>query len=68
MKLVLTILLLTSLFGCAVAQKDYAYMASEEYQSKPKLTQALISASEPLSETSIQKILASKVSLPKNES
>lgn len=60
-----TALILTAtLTGCATAQKDYAYMAQADYQSRPALQEALINPSAPLNEASVQKILASKVSLP----
>jgi hypothetical protein len=52
------------LFGCATAKKDYAYMGESEYQSKPTLTQSLLT-NDVLSEESIQKILSSKISIPK---
>lgn len=55
-------LLLTS---CAQVQKDYGYMATQNYQSRPRLTQSLVSSNEALNEASIQKILTSKVALPK---
>jgi hypothetical protein len=41
-------------------------MATREYQSKPKLTQSLLGPTDQLSEASIQKILSSKVALPKS--
>lgn len=57
------ILIVTS---CATAHKDYSYMNKDDYRNKPQLTESLINSSEPLNETSIQKILDSKVALPKN--
>lgn len=41
-------------------------MAGNEYRSKPKLTTSLVNGTEPLSEAAVQKILSSKVSLPKS--
>lgn len=59
--------LITAIFlgGCAHKSKDYDYMATDGYRSRPQLEQALVSASEPLSETAVQKILASRVAMPK---
>ncbi len=54
------------LVGCSTAQKNYEYMQSADYQKKPLLRQSLINASEPLNETAVQKILASKVAFPKS--
>lgn len=54
-----------ALVGCASVQKDYDHMAAPDYQKRQQLHQSLISASEPLSETAVQKILSSKVVLPK---
>jgi hypothetical protein len=54
------------LIGCASAQKDYDYMSNNDYQRRSKLSQSLISGNEPMSETAVQKILSSKVALPKN--
>lgn len=51
--------------GCATAKKDYDYMATKSYQSRPQLNQSLINGNEPLSEAAVQKILSSKVALPK---
>jgi len=62
------LILLTASFcfmGCAMAQKDYGYMEQKSYQSKPKLTQSLLGPNDALSEAAIQKILTSKVVLPK---
>lgn len=53
------------LVGCAAVQKDYDHMASPDYQRKPQLRQSLVSGSEPLSEAVVQKILSSRVALPK---
>ncbi len=57
-------ILISLLFGCASARKDYNYMAEKEYQSKPALTTSLMNG-ENLTEASIQKILSSKIVLPK---
>lgn len=54
------------LVGCASVQKDYDHMAAPDYQKKPQLRQSLINGSEPLSEAAVQKILSSKVALPKS--
>jgi hypothetical protein len=51
--------------GCASVQKDYGHMASDDYQKKPQLRQSLVSSSEPLNEVAIQKILSSRVVMPK---
>lgn len=59
----LAILALT--VGCATAKKDYDYMSGPAYQHRPQLRQSLINGSEPLSEAAVQKILSSKVVLPK---
>lgn len=57
---------LFGLVGCSSVQKDYDHMASEEYQGRATLRQSLVSASEPLNEAAVQKILSSKVELPKS--
>lgn len=51
--------------GCAMAAKDYTYMSGREYRDKPRLNQSLLGTSEVLNESAIQKILTSKVVLPK---
>src|SRR4051812_31620644 len=53
------------LVGCATAQKDYDYMSGSDYQRKSKLTQSLVSGTEPMSEAAVRKILSSRVALPK---
>lgn len=60
------VVLALTLTGCASKQKDYDYMAGAEYQNKPKLRQSLVNGNEPLSEAAVQKILSSKVALPKS--
>lgn len=52
--------------GCATAQKDYAYMSGKDYQNKPKLSTGLMGPGDNLSEAAIQKILTSRVSMPKS--
>lgn len=60
------LVLLTGLTSsCASVQKDYEFMKDSAYTSKPTLRQSLINPNEALSEASVQKILASKVILPK---
>lgn len=51
--------------ACASAQKSYDYMGNADYKNKPQLRQSLVNGNEPLSEAAVQKILASKVSMPK---
>lgn len=51
--------------GCSSIRKKYDYMSEPDYQKKTKLTQSILSGSEVLSESDIQKILISKVSFPK---
>ena len=53
-----------ALLGCAAKMKDGSAMASAEYQSRETLTQSLLDG-ETLSEPAIQKILSSKIKLPK---
>jgi len=60
----LTLALALTLAGCASKQKDYDYMANDEYRNKPQLRQSLVNSNEPLSEAAVQKILSSKVALP----
>ena len=62
----LSLILLMVLVGCAHKEKDYDYMSSSTYQQKPQLRQSLVSATEPLNESAVQKILSSKVVFPKN--
>jgi hypothetical protein len=64
-KLIIFLFVLLNL-GCSMAQKKYDYMSESEYQSRPKLSQSLLNESDKLSEASIQKILASKITLPKS--
>lgn len=54
-----------STIHCSTVSKDYEYMESAQYKSRGVLRQALANGSESLSEGAIQKILASRVSLPK---
>ena len=51
--------------GCAAAQKNYDHMSSNDYQSRPQLRQSLVNPNEALNEATVQKILSSRVSLPK---
>lgn len=53
------------LVGCATKSKDYGYMSGADYQNRSTLTQSLINANEPMSEAAVQKILSSKIALPK---
>jgi len=53
------------LIGCSSVQKDYDYMSENDYQRRTKLTQSLVAGTEPMSEAAIQKILSSRVALPK---
>ena len=53
------------LLSCSSAQKDYSYMSRKNYQSRSTLTKSLIDPLNPLSEDSIQKILDSKIKIPK---
>ena len=54
------------LVACSTAQKNYDYMQSADYQKRTQLRHSLISTSEPLNETAVQKILSSKVAFPKS--
>lgn len=51
--------------GCSTASKDYTYMQGADYQNRQTLTKGLINDNEKLSEDAVQKILSSKVALPK---
>jgi hypothetical protein len=57
-------LFVTLVSGCAAKHRSADSMASAEYQSRDTLTQSLLDG-ETLSEPAIQKILSSKIKLPK---
>lgn len=59
------VLLLVVFSGCAAVQKDFNQAAADDYKSKPQLRTSLVDPSQPLTETVVQKILSSKVALPK---
>lgn len=67
-KYLLCTIILSFLYSCSSAVKDYSYMNKNNYQSKPALTKSLIDSSKPLSESAIQKVLNSKVKIPKKVS
>jgi hypothetical protein len=66
MRTLLAILAAAAIVGCASKHKDFDHMDTDEYRSRPQLEQALVSANEPLTEAAVQKLLASRVALPKN--
>ena len=53
-----------TLLGCAAKMKEASSMTSAEYQTRETLTYSLLDG-ETLSEPAIQKILSSKIKLPK---
>ena len=55
----------SGLVGCSSVSKDYGYMSGADYQKRPQLRQSLLDSSGALNETAVQKILTSKVALPK---
>ena len=54
------------LLGCASVNKDYSYMSENNYKNRMELTQSLIGPNDTLSEADVQRILSSKIVLPKN--
>lgn len=61
----LSLMIMALTFSCASAQKDYSYMNNKSYQTKSVLKKSLIDSSKPLDEKSIQKVLNSKIRIPR---
>ncbi len=65
LQIVVFTMAMLGLVGCSSVSKDYGYMTGADYQKRPQLRQSLLDSSGALNETAVQKILTSKVALPK---
>lgn len=64
----LSLVLVLSLVGCSMYRKKEDAFESEEYKDKAIQTQGMMGANDTLSEQSIQKILSTRIALPKKVS